>query len=261
MKLSWLSSVVGVSLLAAFSMPAQLQAQQQTKPGDIGMVETQTLKPGMMKQYEDGRKQMTAWRKQQNDPRPLFVWEVLSGRRAGSYVVGRFGLHWADLDKPPVSGASETEKFMQVMGGAVESVVPRYYERLDKVSHDNSMGAEPPKLSEVITFRVRGGRAGDFRSAIARIADAAEKTKWPVHYSFYALANGGRAGTYVLVEPHPNWADLEEKPGVKPFRDMLKDAFGQAEADSVVRRLDTSIKSEYIEMIEYRPSLSYIPGK
>jgi hypothetical protein len=42
---------------------------------------------------------------------------------------------------------------------------------------------------------------------------------------------------------------------------MLKDAFGQAEADSIVDRLDRSIEKETMEIIQFRPDLSYIPGK
>ena len=42
---------------------------------------------------------------------------------------------------------------------------------------------------------------------------------------------------------------------------MLKDAFGQAEADSVVDRLDSSIESESSEILKFRQDLSYIPAK
>ena len=65
----------------------------------------------------------------------------------------------------------------------------------------------------------------------------------------------------MLVLPRANWADFEDKPDVKPFRDMLKEAFGQAEADSIVDRIDTSVQSETSEIIQFRPDLSYLPGK
>ena len=93
------------------------------------------------------------------------------------------------------------------------------------------------------------------------MGEAAQKTKWPVHYEFYELVNGGFDGTFVLAEPRANWADFEEKPDVKPFREMLKDAFGQNEADSVYDRLENSIDSEYSEILKFRTDLSYIPAK
>jgi len=63
------------------------------------------------------------------------------------------------------------------------------------------------------------------------------------------------------VLPHNNWADFEEKPEVKPFRDMLKDAFGQEEADSIVSRLDGAVQKETSDIVQFHPELSYLPGK
>jgi hypothetical protein len=65
----------------------------------------------------------------------------------------------------------------------------------------------------------------------------------------------------VLVLPHKSWADFEDKPDTKPFRDMLKEAFGQSEADSIVNRIDGSVVSEMSDIIQFRPDLSYLPGK
>jgi hypothetical protein len=73
--------------------------------------------------------------------------------------------------------------------------------------------------------------------------------------------NGGRDGSYVLVFPHTNWADFEDKPNMKPFRDMLKEAFGQSEADSIVKRIDASVESVWSEIIEFRADLSYLATK
>src|SRR5208283_2820787 len=119
----------------------------------------------------------------------------------------------------------------------------------------------PPKFSEIIVFHVRYGKGSDFHSAVARIYDAAQKTKWPLNYVWYRLENGGQTGEYVLSLPHNNWADFEDKPETKPFRDMLKEAFGQAEADSIVDRIDRSVEKETSEILQFRPDLSYLPSK
>ena len=55
----------------------------------------------------------------------------------------------------------------------------------------------------------------------------------------------------MLVLPHKSWADFEDKPATKLFREMLKDAFGQAEADSI-GRFDNSIMSETNHVIQFR---------
>lgn len=255
MKCKQLLSAVGIMLFAACSLAAQ------EKPGTLAALEFQKPKNGMAQQYEAGRKQKAAWHKQQNDPQPLFVWETLSGDDTGTYVVGRFNQHWADFDKPPITDEADMAEFQKVLGNYVESVSARYYEFMPKVSNPVSGAMMPSKFEEIEIFQVRYGKGSDFRSAIARIYEAAQKTKWPFNYEFYELVNGGELGTYVLSVPHDNWADFEDKPEMKPFRDMLKEAFGQAEADSIVDRIDRSVEKATSEIIQFRPDLSYLPAK
>ena len=63
------------------------------------------------------------------------------------------------------------------------------------------------------------------------------------------------AGELLLVRT------LEDKPEVKPFREMVKDAFGQAEADSIVSRIDGAVQKETSNIVQFHPELSYLPGK
>lgn len=240
---------------------AALSASAQTNPGNIASMESQTPKAGMTPQYEQGRKQKADWHKQQKDTLPLYIFETISGDNTGTYIVGRLGQHWADFDKPPIPDTADTDEFNKVIGSYVQSVTVRYYEYLPKVSNPDSSSAGPAKFTEVVTFHVHRDKIGAFRGALARLSEAVQKTKWPVHYEFYELVNGGLDGTFVLAEPRANWADFEDKPDVKPFRDMLKDAFGQNEADAVYDRLEGSIESEYSEILQFRPDLSYIPAR
>src|ERR1700719_5295057 len=95
-------------------------ALAQDKPGTIAGLEFQTPKNGMVKQYEDGRKAKIEWHKQQKDKEALLVSEVLTGEHMGTYIVGRFGLHWADMDKPSVSDAADIEQYNKVVAPYVE---------------------------------------------------------------------------------------------------------------------------------------------
>jgi len=250
----WLSAFA-VVLFAAASLAAQ-----QT-PGNLATVEFQKIKNGMTPQYEAGRKQKAAWHKQQNDPLPLLVWQTISGDNMGDFIVGRFNQHWADFDKPAVTDEADVAEFQKVMGAYVDSVVLRYYDYLPKISTAPSGESTPSKFSEIVVFHVRYGKNSDFRSAIDRIFEAAQKTKWPVTYGWYVLVNGGQTGEYVLVLPHNSWADFDDKPDTKPFRDMLKEAFGQSEADSIVDRIDHSVEKETSYILQFRPDLSYMPAK
>lgn len=253
MKRNQLLSAVGIMLFVVGSLAAQ-------EKGNLASIEFQKVKGTNVSQYEAGRKQKAAWHKQQNDPTPLLVWETMSGDNTGTFLVGHFGQHWADLDKPAVSDEADLAEFQKVLGNYVDSVTTRYYEFMPKVS--NVSGDETPaKFSEIVIYQVRYGKGSDFRSGIERVHEAAVKTKWPVNYGFYELVNGGTQGEFVLSIPHKNWADFEDKPDVKPFREMLKEAFGQAEADSIVERFDHSIEKETTEILQFRPELSYMPTK
>jgi hypothetical protein len=48
---------------------------------------------------------------------------------------------------------------------------------------------------------------------------------------------------------------------MKPFRDMLTEAFGAPEAESLIKRVDGSVESTWSEIIEFRTDLSYLPAK
>ncbi len=253
MKRNHLLSAVGIVLFAACSLAAQQM------PGTVAGIEFQKPKNGMVPQYEAGRKQKAAWHKEHNDPKPLLVWEILSGDSTGTFIVGRFGQTWADMDKPAISDEADMAEYQKAIGTYVESMVARYYDFMPKISNINA-DATPPKFSEILIFQTRYGKESDFRSAINRVYDASQKTKWPVNYGWYELVNGGQAGEFVLSLPRKSWADFAE-PEVKPFRDMLKEAFGQAEADSIVDRIDHSVEKETSEIIQFRPDLSYLPSK
>jgi len=254
MRAMRLLSVVSLAFGAIVPLAAQ------SSPGNIAALEFQKPKNGMTQQYEDGRKQKAAWHKQQNDPQPLLVWEILTGEDTGSYIVGRVGQHWADFDKPPIPDEADLAEYNKVVGNYVQSIVARYYEYMPKISNPTS-SKTPSKFGEVITFHTQYGKGSDFQSAISRVHDASTQTKWPVNYEWWQLANGGHSGAWVLILPHDNWAGFEDQPNVKPFRDMIKDAFGQAEADSIVNRIDSSVTGEESTIIQFRPDLSYIPGK
>jgi len=86
---------------AVFMLCGALAVVAQPTTTILAALEYQKPKNGMVKQYEDGRKQKAAWHKQQNDPQALYVWETLTGEGTGTYIVGRLNQHWADFDKPP----------------------------------------------------------------------------------------------------------------------------------------------------------------
>jgi len=247
-------SVLGITLLAAVSSVAQ------NKPGNIAALEFQTPKNGMVKQYEEGRKQKAAWHKQQKDTQPLYVWETIAGEDTGTYVVGRLGQHWADLDKPSVPDQADLDEYNKVIASSVQSIVAQYYEVLPDVS--NPGNSKPTdKFSEVIVYHVRYEKQHDFVDIIKKVDGAIKKTKWPVTYLWYTLSRGGDSGTFVLVITHTSWADFEDKPDMKPFPAMLTEALGADEAKALLKEINASVEKETSKITRFREDLSYLPTK
>src|SRR5438477_7364765 len=98
----------------AFAVLAAVATPAQDKPGNLAALEFQKPKNGMVKQYEDGRKQKAEWHKQQKDPLPLFVWEVMSGDDTGTYLVCRLLLEKKNKDKPAIHDQTNLDEFNKV---------------------------------------------------------------------------------------------------------------------------------------------------
>ena len=130
----------------------------------------------------------------------------------GTYIVGRLGQHWADLDKPSVPDAADLDTYRKLIGANVQSLVTRYYEYMPKVSNPGESGGSLEVLRDNHLSRARRPRNGIPQRHGAYHRGDFKKPSRRVNYSWYELVNGGPDGTFVLSIPHANWADFEDKP-------------------------------------------------
>jgi hypothetical protein len=254
MKALRLLSVLAFAVFSFTSLVAQ------STPENILQLEFQTPKNGTLPQYEDGRKQKAAWHKQQNDKTPLLVWQIISGDDTNTYIVGQPPQRWADMDTPSIPEETDLAEYNKVIGNYVEKLVTRFYEFMPKISAppDSKL---PLKYEEVIAFHVKYGKGMDFEKGITRIKEAASKTNWPNKFEWYHLANGGSGDEWVLVLPHDNWAGFADNPNVKPVEQMAASAMGEAQAKALFDSFNDMVMYETTSIIQFRPDLSYIPGK
>ncbi len=245
---------LGLATAALLAMPALAQEQPAI---NVGRVQVFVPKPGMTKQFEEGRKRHSEWHRKQNDQWTWEVWQVTAGDATGAYLSLSFGHTWKDFDSWGAKfeqadlADSATNMDPYVAGGP--SSVWRFMTNLSRPPESK----EPPKMAEVIHFIIKPGGASDFMYAIRKIHEAIGKTNWPPRYEWFALVSGGEAPHFVLVLPKNSWAEMAE-PEVS-FDAMLEKAFGRQEAESLVRTLDKTIQREWSEMLTYRPDLSYRP--
>jgi hypothetical protein len=241
----------------AFAGAAVFTIGAQQKPAHIMGVEFQTPKNGMIKQYEAGRKAKAEWHKSKNDPRPLWVWETMTGDHTGTYIVGQPAVTWKEMDNPPISDDVDQDMWQRTVGEYTEKLAATYYEHQPDLSWP-STEKMPAKFSEVVTFNVHQGKTDAFVAAIKKINAAISKAKWGSNYNVYSLVYGGSGNTFVVVFDHPNYADFEEP--AKSFNQLLAEAMGGKEAAAAfMKSLDATVDSSEAQIIKFRPDLSYIP--
>ncbi|MBI1984446.1 MAG: hypothetical protein HYS61_09630 [Acidobacteria bacterium] len=233
-----------------------LAAMAQDQPGTVIEVIRIKPKPGMEKQFEAAGKEHVAWHRQKNDTWTWFVSQVMSGPRTGEYVAATPGHRWADFDTAPVSREEDQADAATRIGQYVDSIETLYVVSLPKHSRPTE-ATTPSKYTTLVTIYVKQGMETEYLNAVSKLPAAMEKTNWPGHYNFATLANGGEHPTFFLLLRRDKWADFAQPE--KPFEKMLEDAYGRAEADSILKTLDKSTAKVSSEMRAYRPDLSYVP--
>jgi hypothetical protein len=233
-------------------------APAQDKDVEVGWVHAMTIKPGMIKQFEEGRKRHMDWHRKQNDSWSWNLWQIVTGEDTGAYLSVTFGHSWKDLDawEAKMGDADDADSNTNMVPFLASERASLWMVLKDS-SHPGNM-SEAPKMAEVNHFLLKPGSEEDFNDAIKKVNDAIVKTDWPVHYTWYALVDGGAGPHYVLVLEMKGWADLAEPN--PSFRGMLEKAVGKHDADVLIHSFNHTIEHEWTETIRYRPDLSYVPA-
>jgi len=252
MKLHKLAVVFAVAVLSA--IPA-VPALAQQKSGNVTRISELTPRRGAEKQFEEGLKQLAAWRASVKDPQSHVVFEQITGENTGTYSLVQRWMHWSD--KPVYSREQLDAEITKAMGDTVAKGVHKVYEEVSELDHPANL-ERPAKYYEIDTFHVPLGKQDQFATAVGRLREAIEKTKSPMDVSWLALTEGGEFGTWIAAIGHDSSADF----GSPTPDEILKNAFGKDEANAIVNEISTLIGGHFTqEVIEFRPDLSYFPKK
>jgi len=247
-----------VVLLAVFVICTALVAVGQDKSVDVGWVYSTVAKPGMTKQYEEGRKRHMEWHKKQNDTWTWEIWQVETGEHVGTYLSATFGHSFPDLDTwEQKLGAADTADGEINMAPYTAGGDASIWMVLKDSSRPPTDGHHP-KLAQVNHYMLKPGKEADFEDVLHKINDAINKTNWPYHYNIYSLVDGGEQPHYVIVIYMNGWADLA--PPELPFGAMMEKAVGKHDADAISHTFDACLQKEWSETIRFRPDLSYLPA-
>ncbi len=246
---------VAVVSLLLLTWPAS--AQEEQEPGTLARVFVVQPKMGMVQQFEEAYAQHVAWHQEKGDDWTWLTWQIQSGENFGKYAIITPGHHWADFDNRVVSGEEDAAHYLATVGQYTQSVTSHFWRALPEISRPLD-GEEPAPVRSILFLEIRRGKTDEFMNAVKKVHQAIGETDWPTNYIWVTLVNGGSHPMFALVLPRENWAGFA--PQEEPFDEMLEEAYGEQEAEEILRVIDKTIKSEYSHLETYRPDLSYIPA-
>ncbi|WP_263366917.1 hypothetical protein [Edaphobacter bradus] len=227
----------------------------QSHPEMVAEVSVTTPKTGMTAQWETGRKQHSAFHASQKDIWNIFVWEIMTGERSGSYVSVSPGHHWSDLDARQAFDKLDGPDVAKNILPYSTSTTLSYAVLRDDLSLTKPP-ATPAPLRSVTYYSVIPAHVNDFTDAVKKINAGIQKTNWPAKPSRWAqLAYSGESPSFAQIVDRATWADLE--PPEKTLTDALKEAYGD-DGPKLLDQVRHSCSKIYSELQVYRADLSYV---
>jgi hypothetical protein len=160
-------------LLASISLLAQ------SSPQLVSEVHYTTAKPGMVTQWENGRKQHSAFHAAQKDTWSILVWQILTGPRTGGYIMASPGHNWKDLDARDAFNKLDIPDVAKNMEPYTATTDTAYFVYRDDLSMTKPP-ATPAKMRTTTTYMVIPEHVNDFIDAVKKINAAIQKTNYPV---------------------------------------------------------------------------------
>lgn len=174
-----------------------------------------------------------------------------------SYVAGP--VTWADIDTLHDVGKPCQEVWRSEGNAHLKSETSAFLVAVPELSRMPKDKDAKQSLIAVSYFTLNNGSGVDeaFTDAIKKINAAAEKTKWPLEYTFYRVRAGDKdSPDYILVTPYKNWAAYGAGPNPVVWK-MLENADGKQEADAIHKALDEAVKDVSSHVDSFDEDLAY----
>jgi hypothetical protein len=239
-----------VPALAALAAAAPLAAQGG---GDLARVAYWTVDD--VAGFEAGLAAHNAFHAAQQDPTPLFTWQVVSGPRAGQYVRASFNHTWADFDAEEKMAAADAADSATHLDPYLAADLPGIYRYRRELSRPPEGG--PQKLARILAFELKFGKSRQFEEAVAKVhAALAEVETWG-NYLWYERIDGGQVPAWVLSQPSDTWAGFApHDPGLAA---LVAKKYGD-QAAAILGAIEEAVERQEVYTLAFRGDLSYVPG-
>ena len=245
---------VTMTAVCAFVFAVPVLAQDDAAPGDLARI---TFWTAAGDGFEAGLAAHNDFHAEAGDPTAHLTWQIVTGKRAGTYIRGSFGHHWADFDGDPEFLAADEADSAETLDPHIASANPQIWRQLDAVSRPGSSSG-PSAMAQVRYFHLRPFQQAGFMRTAAAIAAAADKTAWSGSWIWYELVEGGSIPTYILILPSDDWAGMAEPS--PSFAEMLMQAEGEEGLARIMGVLADTVEKEWSETVVLRDDLTYYPS-
>ncbi len=187
------------------------------------------------------------------------MWQIVSGEATGAYFISSFGHTWKEADESdqllagPEDPAGDVKQYL-------DSEPESYWRYLSDLSLAPQDFSPAAKLA-VTRVMLKPERVNDFLAGIKKNNAAIRKTYYLLAGAtrWFQLVSGGESPQFLLLSDRANWAAFAPTTD-KEVDAMMEQAYGKELGASILQRVRSSIRTEYVETWQYRPDLSFLPG-
>lgn len=179
-----------------------------------------------------------------------------------SYVTGPYT--WADYDAMDAAAKPCEDTFHVEVNPHLKSELSGFFRTMPEASYlPGGFDVKASKFVDVMFFKLKTGHDAHqaFEDAAAKIAAAAAKAKWPVHFSVQRATDFDRnVGDFVVLSTAMSWKELGAIDDASVYK-LIESANGKADADAMRAALDGAVTEVWSHVDRYNADLTYSPSK
>jgi hypothetical protein len=190
--------------------------------------------------------------------RKVSVFEVLTGKHAGTYQLIDGPSAWADMDKEKTATAAHDADWEKSIAPKLESADGDYvYRHADTLSYQGDVSAEK---SQVTIYNIKSGKFADFTAETKRGVEVNKKINAPWTYNTYVRQLSGSSPQMVVVSNYKDGFKQMES-GYYPstgdaFKKAYLEMYSQASWDKRMTMQQDLLENYETFLRKYRADLS-----